>query len=84
MLAKTDWVNVYIDQNRKEKDRLLIGGVMNMVLSQEVDRGNDYDDVFLYTNVQLFIKLDSRVFDGYVMKYEQQIVSQNMWKIHTE
>lgn len=47
MLAKTDWVNVYIDQNRKEKDRLLIGGVMNMVLSQEVNRGNDYDDVFL-------------------------------------
>lgn len=47
MLAKTDWVNVYIDQNRKEKDHLLIGGVMNMVLSQEVDRGNDYDDVFL-------------------------------------
>lgn len=84
MLAKTDWVNVYIDQNRKEKDRLLIGGAMNTVLSQEVDRGNDYDDVFLETNVQLFIKLDSRVFDGYVMKYEQQIVSQNMWKIHTE
>lgn len=48
MLAKTDWVNVYIDQNRKEKDySLVIGGVMNMVLSQEVDRGNDYDDVFL-------------------------------------
>lgn len=47
MLANTDWVNVYIDQNRKEKDHLLIGGVMNMVLLQEVDRGNDYDDVFL-------------------------------------
>lgn len=47
MLANTDWVNVYIDQNRKENDHLLIGGVMNMVLLQEVDRGNDYDDVFL-------------------------------------